>query len=270
MDDQNEDQKRRMAGMCCYNCLGLTATAAFICATMSYAYCDFLTRTVKLTEGNTVESVCASNGFDASLGSTCEALLNDHGVGFEGFWVTIPVDVQVCLAYTQPTPWGFQTPEFDTKFNSARALSITGIVCGGAAWFTLMLAGCCKLDQGKIRGLACYFFLATLFQGLSLLMLRSDICTPGFFAVYFTEPGASSTTPAWMEGVNCGLSRGSNLAIAATVLWFVCSNMLHAAVVPEPLWEGPPQPIPGDSPQQDTVKDDVAADDGVEQVKEEA
>lgn len=161
----------------------------------------------------------------------------------------------------------------DTKFNSARALSITGIVLGGAAWFTLMLASCCKLDQGKLNGLACYFFLATLFQGLSLLMLRSNICTPGFFSVYFTNPNDASAgtneTPAWMEGVSCGLSTGSNLAIAATVLWFVCSNMLPAAVVPEPLWRGPPQETPGVALHQDGEKD-VAAEPGVEQAREEA
>lgn len=86
-----------------------------------------------------------------------------------------PVDTQVCLSYTLLTPWGWQTPDMDTKFNSARALSITGIVLGGAAWFTLILASCCKLDQGKLNGLSCYFFLATLFQGLSLLIFRSNV-----------------------------------------------------------------------------------------------
>ena len=51
-----------------------------------------------------------------------------------------------------------------------------------------------------------------------------------------------------MEGVSCGLSTGSKLAISATVLWFVCNNMIPVAVVPEPLWEGPPQPTPGVPP----------------------
>lgn len=142
---------------------------------------------------------------------------------------------------------GYQTPDFDTKFNSARALSITAIILGGAAWFSLMLGSCCKLDQSKLRGLSCYFFLATLFQGLSLLMIRSNVCTPGFFNTYFTEPGtaAPSTIPAWMAGVSCGLSKGSKLAISATVLWFVCNNMVHAAIVPDPLWKGGYQETPG-------------------------
>ena len=63
-----------------------------------------------------------------------------------------------------------------------------------------------------------------------------------------------------MKGVSCGLSKGSNLAVAATVLWFVCSNMLPAAVVPEPLWEGPAQELhPGVAPVQ---KEEAAAEEG--------
>ena len=50
------------------------------------------------------------------------------------------MDQQVCYPYTLITPWGYVTPEMDTKFNSARALSITAIVLGGAAWFTLMVS----------------------------------------------------------------------------------------------------------------------------------
>lgn len=51
--------------------------------------------------------------------------------------------------------------------------------------------------------------------------------------------------PEWMEGVSCSLSKGSKLAISATVLWFVCSNMLPASRVPEPLWTGKePQEMP--------------------------
>lgn len=245
MADPTDDQKRRMAGMCCYNMLGLTSTAAFICAIYSYAHCDFITRTVTLTEGNTIESVCADTGYTGSMDVMCQSLLSEHGIGFEGFWITVPVDTKICYAYTLVTPWGFQSPNFDTKFNSARALSITAIVLGGAAWFTLMMASCCKLDQSKLNGLGCYFTLATLFQGLSLLMFRSNVCSPGFFSAYFTPPGtAAPATPSWMAGVSCGLSRGSNCAIAATVLWFVCGNMLPASVVPAPLWKGSPQETP--------------------------
>lgn len=149
------------------------------------------------------------------------------------------------------------TPPMDTKFNSARALSITGIVLGGAAWFTLMLASCCKLDQAKLRGMSCYFFLATLFQGLSLLLFRSNVCQAGFFTSYFVDPTGNGATTApgesasFVQSVTCGLSTGSNLAIAATVLWFVCNTIVPAAVVPDPFWSGgggQPRSSPGGEP----------------------
>ena len=90
--------------------------------------------------------------------------------------------------------------------------------------------------------------------------------------MYFTEPGtaAPTTMPDWMEGVSCSLSKGSKLAISATVLWFVCSSMLPAAVVPEPLWRGGQQELaPGTAP---TGGDDKPAEagSGVEQAEEEA
>jgi hypothetical protein len=231
MDDE---QKRRAAGICAYNCLGLLTTAAFICAIYSYAFCDFAERYVTLQPGITIEEACTSTGFESTTDQQlCQALLNPHGVGFEGFWVTVPVNTQFCSSYTVATPRGFVTPEFDTKFNSARALSITGIVLGGAAWLTLMMASCCKLDQARMNGLACYFFLATLFQGLSLLLFRSNVCEPGFFSVYFSDSG-ETITPDFIQSVTCGLSTGSKLAIAATVLYFVCHSCIPAAIVPEP------------------------------------
>lgn len=104
--DLTDEQKRRYAGICCYNLLGLFSTAAFICAVYSYAYCDFVTRYVELTPGSDPSSVCSEAGFDgAGLGSVCQGLVQTHGVGFEGFWTTVPVDQQVCFQYTQPTPW---------------------------------------------------------------------------------------------------------------------------------------------------------------------
>ena len=106
MQDLSESQKRRMAGICCYNLLGLFATAAFICAIYSYAYCDFAKRYITLADGTTPEQACADAGYDSGAElDSCVALLGTHGVGFEGFWATVPVNQQICFSYTQPTPW---------------------------------------------------------------------------------------------------------------------------------------------------------------------
>lgn len=97
-DDMNDEQKRRMAGLCCYNCLGLVSTAAFICAISSFAYCDFLTRNVSLTEGVTADEVCTLAGYEGGLEETCQSLLQTHGIGFEGFWITVPVSAFKCVS----------------------------------------------------------------------------------------------------------------------------------------------------------------------------
>jgi hypothetical protein len=104
-NDISDEQKRRYAGICCYNLLGLFSTAAFICAIYSFAYCDFAKRYVVLTPDTDPSTVCADNGFDGGLQQVCQSLINTHGVGFEGFWATVPVNQNVCFSYTQPTPW---------------------------------------------------------------------------------------------------------------------------------------------------------------------
>ena len=85
------------------------------------------------------------------------------------------------------------------------------------------------------RGVACYFFLACLFQGLSLLMFRSNICSdPGFFSVYLQ--GTDLDTGDVVESVSCGLSTGSKLAISATVLYFVCNSIVPMCIPPGPVY----------------------------------
>jgi hypothetical protein len=87
-----------------------------------------------------------------------------------------------------------------------------------------------------LKGLSCYFFLACLFQGLSLLIFRSNICDAGFFSVYFDNPNTNVTPDtSVIQSVSCGLSTGSSLAVAATVLYFVCNAIIPSVVVPGPM-----------------------------------
>jgi hypothetical protein len=146
------------------------------------------------------------------------------------------------------------TPDFDTNFNSAVAFSVTATVLGAFAWFTLMFAGCCPISQPRLKGLACYFTLATLFQGLTLLILKSSICEVGFFEDYFGE----ETTADVVEDVSCSLDTGSRLAIAATVLYFVCSCLIPGAVAPIPI--GYNRAWQGDTPQEEEGAPAAAAE----------
>lgn len=240
-----EEQNRRKTGICCYNLLGLVATGAFICGIYSYAYCDFLQRTAVLNDAYTAddyETACGDLGYstdgDRADNQICQSILQSHGIGFAYWQATVPVDQKVCLTYTQATPWGFVTPDFDARFNTSRAFSIMGYIFGGAAWFTLTCSSCFKMDQQRLKGLTCYFLFASFCQGLSLLMFASDVCSKGFFEVYFVPPSQRNNATylddfnSVVEDVECQQGLGSKMAISATVLWFVSALMVPFSVVP--------------------------------------
>jgi hypothetical protein len=98
----------------------------------SYSVCNFNLRYITLKDNEDTASACARLGFDPPFDQLCSNLGGTHGIGFNGWWVQTD---QYCYDYTQLTPTGYQTPPFDTKFNSARALSITAGVFGAAAWY---------------------------------------------------------------------------------------------------------------------------------------
>lgn len=81
--------------------------------------------------------------------------------------------------------------------------------------------------------LSIYFWFATLFQGLSLLIFRSSACSKGFFSAYFQD--YSIEVEDAIESVSCSLSTGSKLAVAAIVLYFYCMCLVPRAVPPPPV-----------------------------------
>lgn len=61
---------------------------AYISQTL-YRHIVIIISIVKLKEGFTPDQVCADAGYDGITSEQCTALLNTHGVGFEGFWITV-------------------------------------------------------------------------------------------------------------------------------------------------------------------------------------
>jgi hypothetical protein len=115
----------------------------------------------------------------------------------------------------------------------AQASSFIANIFGGVAFFTLCLSVCCPISQARIRVLSCAFFIACLFPGLTLLIFQSNVCKKDFFASYF--PNADTTV---VESVKCSLDTGSNLAVSATVFYFICIFAVLKAIVPEPIRMG--------------------------------
>ena len=233
MDNNNlsDDDKRLLAGKCNFMMVTIFSTAAFICGLYSSWYCSFVSREIEFAPEFDLESACAMG---LGNGVVCTTLLEKHGIGFYAWEAVVPEDNTVCLSYTQfiPNLGVYVTPDFDTKFNSAKAFAITADVLGGCAWFTLMFAGCCPISQPRLKCLGFYFTLATLFQGLTLLIFKSSVCKVGFFEDYFEE---DTILKEAVEDVSCSLDTGSKMAVAATVLYFVCSCMIPGAVAPSPI-----------------------------------
>jgi hypothetical protein len=111
--------------------------------------------------------------------------------------------------------------EFDTKWESARALSITSWLLSGLAT-VFICAGCCTLtfqNKGKILG--GFFLMITTFQGLTLLVLKSANCTAEDNSVFLKFPGLRQ-----YYADSCTMSRGAHMNIAATVFYFLAAVML--------------------------------------------
>ena len=239
---QSPEKKKLVAGVCCFSLVGLVSLAAFVCSIYSYAYCDFVERTVSLdpsiSEGDedSITQACNSLGFTNA--AVCKTLLQPHAIGFSYWQGTVPVDQKVCFSYMQLTPFGYISPDLDSTFIASAWMATLGYIFGAFGWFTWAFANCCRIDQKRLMGTSCTFLLASLFSGLSLLMFQSGACDAGFFAPYFVAPANMNDPDKIAEfnsvvtGVTCSLSQGSNMAISACVLYFVSALMIPCSIVP--------------------------------------
>ena len=126
----------------------------------------------------------------------------------------------------------YRTANLDTTFNAARGFSITASFFGLLSFFTLGFASCCPIPQSRMKCISIYFLIAFFFQAMTFIFKRSNVCKRGFFDPYFPD---LEGTPEEIESVSCSLSRYSNMAIAATVLYWICAGMCARAIPPEPM-----------------------------------
>lgn len=99
-----------------------------------------------------------------------------------------------CVLYFDPGSFG-------ATFKAARAFAIVAASVGFCAMVLLLFAFCLPFLRTCFKGLSLSLLLNTLFQGLTFLVWRADICTK--------------------DGTICSLSKAGRCSIAATCLYFV-------------------------------------------------
>jgi hypothetical protein len=127
---------------------------------------------------------------------------------------------------------------YNSMFQAARAFATMAPIWGGLTFVWVLLVVCaCFSKQLERREfwLSGLFLLAATCQGLSFLLLGSNLCSPiymdqyinSYFAWNATADGASTdggdgSGGVWVSTVTCGSSRGAHMAIVAILLYCTC------------------------------------------------
>mmetsp|Transcript_59279 Transcript_59279/g.176142 ORF Transcript_59279/g.176142 Transcript_59279/m.176142 type:complete len:128 (-) Transcript_59279:228-611(-) len=111
-------------------------------------------------------------------------------------------------------------PDFDSNFNTSVAMITLVNIFGGIGVLTLLWQLWRKAGMVKYTDFAIFFFACCLFQGLTLLMLRSNTCNELNFFAYIPVV-ENITSQVETIDVFCKLEKGSLMTIIATVFWFI-------------------------------------------------
>ena len=102
---------------------------------------------------------------------------------------------------SMPNDW-----DLDTKWMSSRVFGILAPLMG-------ILAGLALLKSAKLS--AILFFFTTMFQGLTLLLLKSDLCSVE------TNPAFASYQDALGDVSDCKIGRSAVVSIVGTAFFFL-------------------------------------------------
>jgi hypothetical protein len=185
--------------------------------------------------------------------------------------------------------------EYSPLFIASRVFAVLASVWGGLAFVGLLLVVCSCYPDLKHRaiGLSALCVLAAICQGLSFLLLDSNLCTVVYANEYPSAGMVNATTSAeanvsatanvsvspppesggggggadeWVEAVSCRPSIGMRMAIAAIVLYCV-GAILALRAVPVTISSDPfHRLLPGESDDVGGKDDDDNDNDGPLQV----
>jgi len=109
MANLTRERKNDMVGLCSCFLVTIFSLVAFVCGLTAIGYCSFVKRQIVFTSGPAAQAICAKVNIPEDQ---CNAMTQNHGVGFFGWQTTVPENQLVCMSYTQYIPGAFQVDEF--------------------------------------------------------------------------------------------------------------------------------------------------------------
>jgi hypothetical protein len=127
------------------------------------------------------------------------SLVNSALFGLTSLFPNAPESIGLwCYAANNGSLYDIRDISVGHLYHAARALGIVTIILGMVVVVLYTVAGCIRVPTSLFAGLGVMAFMTCLFQGLVLLVFKSDLCDYG-----------------------CSLDAGGKCAVAATVFWFL-------------------------------------------------
>jgi hypothetical protein len=185
---------------------GMLAIIAFILCIFGGTWCTFLS----FTSTNANNPVTLSYGIWNYLGtSTSKTVFGDT------------VITQSCIYYPA------NSVSIDTKWRSARAFSALTIIIGGLVVFWMGLISLCLRGRGRDKSFwkcaGMLYMLCCLFQGLSLLLMKSNACLDNGMVGPTTTALQNTMNFSGEFPSSCAMDAGGKATIAAVVMWFLAA-----------------------------------------------
>lgn len=106
----------------------------------------------------------------------------------------------------------------DAYWQAAKAFGIIAPIWGFFSWCTILLARD-NPTMAKVTGLL--LMLTTLFQGLTLLVFKSDLCDARENQLFTLYAPVRQASGILTTDDRCDIGRSAGVSIAATCLWFI-------------------------------------------------
>lgn len=212
-----------------FSCLGLLVplfgTTAWICSMVSAFWCESV-----VFESSALQSEYGDFAFGPWTMQETQLVQTGSGEGTT-FFIR-----ETCVSHDL---------EADSKLKTVRAFTVIVAIVGGLLNVWILMNNCLYfMKPSKWNFVIGMYVIMTLFQGLTFLLLDSEVCTSNPLEEYLRENDANKTDEEWQNFIDavyptssCQWAGGMTCNVIATVFWFVTALTMI-------FLRGPPQPPP--------------------------